>query len=98
MYEKEMIIMATTPTQIRIDKQVKEEANILFSELGIDMSSAVNMFLRQCLLRGGLPFSVEVPQYNKKTIAAMIEAKNIASNPDIPSYNNMEDLMKALDD
>ena len=39
--------MATTPTQIRIDSTVKEEATALFSELGMDMSSAVNIFLRQ---------------------------------------------------
>ena len=45
--------MATSPTQIRIDTTIKEEANVLFSRLGLDMSSAVNIFLRQCLLRGG---------------------------------------------
>ena len=56
---------ATTPTQIRIDKNVKEQANALFANLGLDMSSAVNMFLRQCILRGGLPFAVEMPQYNQ---------------------------------
>lgn len=47
--------MATSPTQIRIDSNVKTEANELFKELGIDMSSAVNIFLRQCVLHGGLP-------------------------------------------
>ena len=52
----------TTPTQIRIDKNVKEQANALFANLGLDMSSAVNMFLRQCILRGGLPFAVEMPK------------------------------------
>ena len=59
---------ATTPTQIRIDKNVKEQANALFANLGLDMSSAVNMFLRQCILRGGLPFAVEMPQYNQETL------------------------------
>ena len=54
--------MATTPTQIRIDTIVKEQANDLFSNLGIDMSSAVNIFLRQCILHGGLPFPVELPR------------------------------------
>lgn len=64
--------MATSPTQIRIDQTVKKEANALFSELGMDMSSAVNMFLRQCILRGGIPFPVELPKYNKETMAAMV--------------------------
>ena len=47
---------ATMPTQIRIEKNVKEQATALFADLGLDMSSAVNIFLRQCILRGGLPF------------------------------------------
>ena len=58
--------MATSPTQIRIDSNVKTEANELFKELGIDMSSAVNIFLRQCVLHGGLPFKVEIPKYHVK--------------------------------
>ena len=90
--------MATIPTQIRIDKTIKEDANNLFSQLGLDMSSAVNIFLRQCLLHGGLPFSVEIPKFNKKTLAAIIEAKHIASDPNTPGYENMEDLMQALEE
>lgn len=89
--------MATSPTQIRIDSDVKQEANALFRELGMDMSSAVNIFLRQCILRGGLPFKVEVPQYNKETLDAMAEARRISSNPDVPGYTSMEDLKKALE-
>lgn len=73
--------MATAPTQIRIDSDVKKQANDLFSHLGLDMSSAVNIFLHQCILRGGLPFSVEMPQFNQKTLDAMEEAKHISQNP-----------------
>ena len=50
--------MATAPTQIRIDAETKQQAMALFNELGLDMSSAVNLFLHQCILRGGLPFAV----------------------------------------
>lgn len=60
--------MSTVPTQICIDSHVKKQANELFSELGMDMSSAVNIFLRQCIMRGGLPFKVEVPQYSKELL------------------------------
>ena len=88
--------MATSPTQIRIDSNVKTEANELFSELGIDMSSAVNIFLRQCVLHGGLPFKVEIPKFNTETLAAMEEAKRISRDPNVPSYSSMEDLKKAL--
>ena len=75
--------MATTPTQIRIDKTVKEQATILFAELGMDMSGAVNIFLRQCILHGGLPFSVELPRYNQETLDAMAEARRIAEDADV---------------
>ena len=89
---------ATTPTQIRIDKNVKEQANALFANLGLDMSSAVNMFLRQCILRGGLPFDVEMPQYNQETLNAMTEARKISKDSSAPGYNNMADLINALEE
>ncbi len=89
--------MATTPTQIRIDSTVKEEATALFSELGMDMSSAVNIFLRQCILRGGLPFPVELPKYNQETLEAMAEARKISRDPDVKGYTNMTDLLAALE-
>ena len=88
--------MATSPTQIRIDSKVKAEANELFNELGIDMSSAVNIFLRQCILRGGLPFNVELPRFNAETLAAMEEARRISRDLDTPSYSSMAELKKAL--
>ena len=55
--------MATVPTQIRIDEDLKKEASELFSQLGLDMSGAVTIFLRQCILRRGIPFSIDMPQY-----------------------------------
>lgn len=85
-------------TQIRINPAVKKQAAALFADLGLDMSSAVNMFLRQCILHGGLPFSVTLPQYNKETLAAMDEAKRIAHDPSVPSYSSLADLKKALDE
>ncbi len=90
--------MATTPTQIRIDSTVKEQASNLFSELGMDMSSAVNIFLRQCILRGGLPFSVELPNYNQETLSAMAEARRISGDPDVKGYTDMAALKAALEE
>lgn len=89
--------MATVPTQIRIDETVKAQATSLFNDLGMDMSSAVNIFLRQCLLRGGLPFTVEVPNYSQKTLEALAEAKQISRDEAVASYDNLADLKKALE-
>lgn len=89
--------MATSPTQIRIDSNVKTEANELFKKLGIDMSSAVNIFLRQCVLRGGLPFKVEIPKFNAETLAAMDEARDIMSGKiQATSYNTTDELFKDM--
>ena len=89
--------MSTTPTQIRIDSEGKQPAAALFSRLGLDMSGAVNLFLHQCVLRGGLPFQVEIPAYNQKVLDAMQEARTISRDPDVRGYDNMEDLKAALD-
>ena len=53
--------MATAPTQIRIDADIKKQATDLFNTLGLDMSGAVNLFLHQCVLRGGLPLILKCP-------------------------------------
>ena len=89
--------MSTVPTQIRIDRNIKEQAGALFSD-GLDMSGAVNMFLHQCVLRGGIPFSIEMPHSKQSTLAAMQEARKISRDPDVPSYDNMDDLKKALEE
>lgn len=90
--------MATVATQIRIDRDIKEQSARLFSELGMDMSGAVNIFLRQCLMRGGLPFAVEMPKFNDRTLAAIEEAKRISHDPNVPSYDNLNDLKRALEE
>ncbi len=90
--------MSTVPTQIRIDRDIKEQAGVLFSGLGLDMSSAVNIFLHQCVLRGGIPFSVEMPHYKQSTLAAMEEARRISRDPNVPSYDNMDELKRALEE
>ncbi len=88
----------TIPTQVRIDSNVKKQSSELFNSLGLDMSSAINIFLRQCILRNGLPFNVEMPKYNEETLNAMIEAKKISRDPNVISYNSTKELFNALDE
>lgn len=89
--------MATLPTQIRIDEEVKKQATELFGKLGLDISSAVNIFLRQSILQGGLPFEVKVPQYRPEVIEAMKEAKNISKDTTVKGYTDLEEMFKELD-
>ena len=60
------------------------------------MSTAVNLFLRQCILRGGLPFRVGNPRCNKALSEAMDETDRIADDPNAKGYDSMEELGKAL--
>lgn len=88
--------MATSPTQIRIDSGLKKEATELFSNLGLDMSSAVTLFLRQCVFHNGLPFQVEMPKYSDRLLDAMAEAKHVSRDPSATGYTSMEELKSAL--
>ena len=91
-------IVATAPTQIRIDADIKKQATDLYKDLGLDMSSAVNLFLHQCVLRGGIPFKVEMPHFTQKTLDAMEEARRISRDPAIKGYTSMDELKKALEE
>ena len=70
----------------------------LFSQLGMDMSGAMNIFLRQCVMRGGLPFSVELPKYRVDVIEAMEEAEKISKDLNVKKYNNFSEVLEELDD
>lgn len=59
-----------TVISVRTDKNTKEQARLLFSRLGIDISTAVNLFLRQAIRRQGLPFEVVL---SEEEIAAKAE-------------------------
>ncbi len=90
--------MATVPTQVRIDEDLKKQAVELFNELGMDMSSAINIFLRQCVLRGGLPFAVELPTYKKEVVEAMEEALKISRDPNGKSYSSFSEILEEIDE
>jgi len=59
--------------QFRTDEATKAQSNAIFQHLGITMSDAINMFLRQSILRGGLPFELTIPKYNEATLAALAD-------------------------
>lgn len=71
--------MPTTPTQIRIEENTKKQAVELLEGLGLNLSDAVNIFLKQVILRKGIPFEVTYPEemfeFKPEVIAAMEEAK-----------------------
>lgn len=81
---------STTNVSIRMDKEVKAKAEALFSEMGISLSAAINMFLRQAVREEAIPFRVTLRTPNKETIAAMEEAKRIAKDPTVKGYRDVD--------
>jgi len=88
----------TANLNIRIDPDTKDNAEKLFKNFGITLSDAVNIFLHQSLIEGGLPFEVKMTRYNEETEKAMQEAILIA-NGKIPSksYSSARELFEELD-
>ena len=86
----------TTNVTIRMDADLKAQAEELFAELGMNLTTAFNVFVRQSLRQGGLPFEVKLEKPNKETIAAMIEAERIAKDPNVKGYNNLDELFEDL--
>lgn len=86
----------TTTFSVRIDSDIKKECEALYGELGMNLTTAINVFLRQSLHSGGLPFEVKLPAPNKETIAAMLEAERIANDPDVKKYSDVEEALREL--
>ncbi|RMC25056.1 MULTISPECIES: type II toxin-antitoxin system RelB/DinJ family antitoxin [unclassified Lactobacillus] len=88
--------MSSVNLNIRIDKEIKGEAERIFSELGLNMTTAVNLFLRKSIRDNGLPFDLKLSQ-GDITLAAIKEASKIANDPTVESYSNIADLKNALE-
>lgn len=82
---------------IRMDADLKSAAEALFEELGMNLSTAFNIFVRQALREGGIPFKITEGRPNQETVTAMLEAERIAKDPSVKGYNDVEELFADLD-
>ena len=80
----------TTNISIRMDTDVKANADALFNELGMNISTAFNIFVRQSLREGRIPFDISLNQPNAETVQAMLEAERIAGDPSVKGYNTIK--------
>ena len=90
--------MATTTSNYtcRIDKELRSQSEALFGALGMNLGTAINVFLRKSVRVGGFPFEVNLDGPNRETIEAMIEAESIARDPNVKAYT-VDDAFKELD-
>lgn len=89
--------MATTNLNIRTDKDIKDQAEAIFNELGLNMTTAVNMFLRTAIREHGIPFELKLDVPNETTEAAIAEGRKLMDDPSSPRYTNMDALKAALE-
>lgn len=91
-----MEMKADTTMTIRMNQQVKQKAQNIFAELGMDMTTAINVFLRQVIYKNGFPFDVVLPTPNDVTVGAMDDAEG---GQDLYGpYDSVAELMDALND
>jgi len=90
--------MSKTDTlNIRIEPTLKKEVEETLTDLGMNIAEAVTIFLRQVVLNDGIPFEIKRPKYNKETIDAINEVKEMLKNPEkYESYNSVKELMEDL--
>ncbi len=86
----------TTNFSVRMDKQIKQESEALFQELGMTLTTAINVFLRQAIRNGGFPFEIKVDQPNQETLLALLESERLAEDPSTVRYTDVEEALKEL--
>ena len=86
----------TTNISIRMDADLKAQADALFAELGMNLSTAFNIFVRQALREGRIPFDISLNYPNERTVAAMLEAERIAKDPSVKGYTDLDELFADL--
>lgn len=84
----------TANINIRIEPEIKNSAEKLFSNFGITLTDAINIFLHKSIMEGGLPFDVKYP--NKDTMAAMLEAERIAGDSLEKGHSDLNKLFEDL--
>ena len=89
--------MATTTNfSVRVDSNVKKQCELLYNELGMNLTTAINVFLRQSLRVGGLPFEVTLGTPSASLAAAMLEAERLSKDPNVKGYDDVEDALREL--
>ena len=89
--------MATTNLNIRTDKDIKDQAEEIFNELGLNMTTAINMFLRTAIREHGIPFELKLDVPNETTAATIAEGRKLMDDPSAPRYSSMDELKAALE-
>ena len=82
---------------VRINDKIKNEVTPILDELGLSLSEAINVFLKQVIMTESIPFAIKKTKYSKEMISAIKEADEMLKNPDkYKSFDNVDDLVEDL--
>ena len=70
----------TDSLNIRIDAMLKKQVEKTLKDLGMNVTEAITIFLKQVVLTKSIPFDIKIPKYNLETLEAIDEARKIAKN------------------
>ena len=91
----------TSAINIQVDSDTKKAASEILSDLGLSMSTAINIFLKQVIKNDGLPFAVKNPKPSKELLEALKEGEVILhelKTGERQGYTNMTELLNSLDE
>ena len=88
--------MQTASINIKTDINLKKKASLLYNKLGLNMSTAINMFLLESIRTNSLPLTLSLDEPNDTTMRAIRESEKIIKNKNSKSYKNIKELRKAL--
>lgn len=91
--------MSSSLVQVRIDTELRDDANKLFDSLGLDMSTAIKIFLKKCLAENGIPFAVTAkkPEYKSPVgMAAFRELQRQAAENGLTDMS-LEEINAGID-
>lgn len=86
----------TTNITICMDSDLKAQSDRLFGELGMNLTTAFNIFVRQSLREGRIPFDISLNQPSSEKVVAMLEAEGIAKDPAVKGYTDLDELFTDL--
>lgn len=90
--------MSTTYFNVRVDSDIKKRCEALYAKQGINLSEAIEAFMRQSLSVGGFPFDFPTESPNVETLEALKEAESMVHNPSVHLYSDIEEALRALKD
>ncbi len=89
--------MATTDITMKIDEELKTQAEELFADLGLNMASAFTVFVKQAVREQRIPFVISRDIPNDSTLEAMEEVKQMKADPSMgKSYTDVDEMMRDL--